>query len=127
MVSGIYQPNRGRITFEGENVTIMPPSRIAERGVARSFQDIALFHGMTVLDNLMLGRHARLRVRAGAFAAFATAVFVQANRVPFIQAIAASCAATAAGSRLAHGRGSWSKWWNSSVPRTSVAESTFLV
>ena len=68
MVSGFYRPDRGRITFEGENVTHMPPSRIAERGIARTFQNIALFRGMTVLDNLMLGRH--VRMRAGVFASF---------------------------------------------------------
>jgi branched-chain amino acid transport system ATP-binding protein len=47
MVSGFYRPDRGRITFEGEDITHMPPSRIAERGVARTFQNIALFKGMT--------------------------------------------------------------------------------
>ncbi|MFL5433001.1 MAG: ABC transporter ATP-binding protein, partial [Myxococcales bacterium] len=61
MISGFYRPDRGRITFEGEDITHMPPSRIAERGVARTFQNIALFKGMTVLDNLLIGRHFRQR------------------------------------------------------------------
>ena len=61
MVSGFYRPDRGRISFEGEDITHLPPSRIAERGIARTFQNIALFKGMTVLDNLMLGRHVRMK------------------------------------------------------------------
>ncbi|HEV8094566.1 MAG TPA: ABC transporter ATP-binding protein [Burkholderiales bacterium] len=68
MVSGFYRPDRGGITFEGEDITYLAPSRIAERGIARTFQNIALFKGMTVLDNLMLGRH--VRMRAGVFASF---------------------------------------------------------
>ncbi len=68
MVSGFYRPDRGRISFEGEDITRLPPSRIAERGIARTFQNIALFKGMTVLDNLMLGRH--VRMKAGVFASF---------------------------------------------------------
>ena len=68
MVSGFYRPDRGRILFEGEDITGLPPSRVAERGIARTFQNIALFKGMSVLDNLMLGRH--VRMRAGVFASF---------------------------------------------------------
>ena len=68
MVSGFYQPDRGRIAFEGEDITNLPPSRIAELGIARTFQNIALFKGMTVLDNLMLGRH--VRMKAGVLASF---------------------------------------------------------
>ena len=68
MVSGFYQPDRGQIFFEGAEITSLPPSRIAELGIARTFQNIALFKGMTVLDNLMLGRH--VRMKAGVFASF---------------------------------------------------------
>ena len=68
MVSGFYRPDRGRITFEGEDVTSFPPYRIAERGIARTFQNIALFRGMTVLDNLMLGRH--VHMKAGVLKSF---------------------------------------------------------
>jgi branched-chain amino acid transport system ATP-binding protein len=68
MVSGFYRPDRGRIVFEGEDITDLSPSRVAERGIARTFQNIALFKGMSVLDNLMLGRH--VRMRAGVFASF---------------------------------------------------------
>jgi len=68
MVSGFYRPDRGRITFEGEDITRLAPSRIAERGIARTFQNIALFRGMSVLDNLMLGRH--VHMKSGVFASF---------------------------------------------------------
>jgi branched-chain amino acid transport system ATP-binding protein len=68
MVSGFYRPDRGRILFEGEDITGLAPSRIAERGIGRTFQNIALFRGMTVLDNLMLGRH--VRMRSGVLASF---------------------------------------------------------
>jgi len=47
--------------LEGRDVTDVAPSRIAELGVARTFQNIALFRGMTVLDNLMLGRHVHMK------------------------------------------------------------------
>ncbi|MBI2748309.1 MAG: ABC transporter ATP-binding protein [Burkholderiales bacterium] len=60
MVSGFYRPDRGRIVFEGRDITRLAPSRIAVLGIARTFQNIALFKGMTVLDNLMLGRHVRM-------------------------------------------------------------------
>jgi ABC-type branched-subunit amino acid transport system ATPase component len=75
MVSGFYQPDRGRISFEGADITSLPPSRIAELGIARTFQNIALFKGMTVLDNLMLGRH--VRMKAGVLASFVYWGFAQ--------------------------------------------------
>ncbi len=61
MISGFYHPDSGRILLEGRDVTDLAPSRIAELGVARTFQNIALFKGMTVLDNLMLGRHVHMK------------------------------------------------------------------
>ena len=61
MISGFYHPNSGRIFLEGRDVTSLAPNRIAELGIARTFQNIALFKGMTVLDNLMLGRHVRMK------------------------------------------------------------------
>ncbi len=68
MISGFYHPDRGRIVLEGADVTDLSPSRIAELGVARTFQNIALFKGMTVLDNLMLGRH--VHMKSGVLASF---------------------------------------------------------
>jgi len=68
MISGFYHPDRGAIRLDGADITHLSPSRIAARGVARTFQNIALFRGMTVLDNLMLGRH--VRMKSGVFASF---------------------------------------------------------
>src|SRR5437867_7846069 len=61
MVSGFYHPDTGRIVLDGADVTAAHPSHIASLGVARTFQNIALFRGMTVLDNLMLGRHVHMK------------------------------------------------------------------
>src|SRR3954471_8720774 len=61
MISGFYKPNQGRIVLEGLDITRKRPSEIAALGVARTFQNIALFSGLTVLDNLMLGRHVLMR------------------------------------------------------------------
>ncbi len=68
MISAFYHPDTGRILLDGADVTRLSPSRVAELGVARTFQNIALFKGMTVLDNLMLGRH--VRMKSGVLASF---------------------------------------------------------
>jgi branched-chain amino acid transport system ATP-binding protein len=61
MISGFYHPDSGRIALEGRDITQSAPNHVAALGVARTFQNIALFKGMSVLDNLMLGRHVRMR------------------------------------------------------------------
>jgi branched-chain amino acid transport system ATP-binding protein len=66
MISGFYRPNSGSITLGGRDITRARPAQIARLGVARTFQNIALFSGLTVLDNLLLGRH--VHMRAGVFA-----------------------------------------------------------
>ena len=60
IISGLFQPNNGTIMLEGRDITGQRPSRIAAMGIARTFQNIALFNGMSVLDNIMLGRHVRM-------------------------------------------------------------------
>src|SRR6478735_5067929 len=60
-ISGFYKPAAGRIRFEGRDITRVHAPERAKLGLARSFQNIALFRGMTVLDNIKLGRHAHLR------------------------------------------------------------------
>ncbi len=64
-ISGVYRPQRGRILLDGADVTRLAPSRRTALGVARTFQNIALFRGLTVLDNLLIGRH--VHQRAGLF------------------------------------------------------------
>jgi branched-chain amino acid transport system ATP-binding protein len=56
-VSGVYRPQRGSIHFDGADVTKLTPAERTKLGIARTFQNIALFKGMTVLDNLLIGRH----------------------------------------------------------------------
>ncbi|MFN3738967.1 ABC transporter ATP-binding protein [Hydrogenophaga sp.] len=60
-ISGFYKPATGRLVFEGQDIGQLPPPRRAALGLARSFQNIALFRGMTVLDNIKLGRHCHLK------------------------------------------------------------------
>ncbi len=60
-ISGIYTPSRGRIVFNGQDITRVKPHRRAKLRIARTFQNIALFRGMTVLDNVKIGRHILLR------------------------------------------------------------------
>ena len=60
-ISGFYKPAQGRVLFEGEDITRLPAPKRAALGLARSFQNIALFRGMTVLDNIKLGRHTHLK------------------------------------------------------------------
>ena len=61
LISRIYQPSAGRLLFEGRDITATPPHRIAELGIARTFQNIELFEYASVLQNLLLGRHAHKR------------------------------------------------------------------
>ena len=63
LVSRIYDPSDGRLTFRGEDVTRVSPHEIARRGIARTFQNIELFEHATVLQNVLLGRHAHRRSR----------------------------------------------------------------
>jgi branched-chain amino acid transport system ATP-binding protein len=63
-ITGFYPPQNGRILFDGADITGLRPHRIAARGVARTFQNIALFRGMSVLDNIMMGRHIHMRPSA---------------------------------------------------------------
>src|SRR5580658_103006 len=56
VINGFYQPQAGRITFKGRTRTAMRPYEAASGGIARTFQNVALFRGMTALDNIMAGR-----------------------------------------------------------------------
>ena len=61
VISGFYHPYAGRILFDGRDRTRLAPPDVAELGVARTFQNVALFKGMSVLDNLMTGRLLKMR------------------------------------------------------------------
>ncbi|RMG62640.1 MAG: ABC transporter ATP-binding protein, partial [Bacteroidetes bacterium] len=60
-ISGLLRPTQGHITFAGQQVDGFAPHRIARLGVSRTFQHVALFKDMTVLENVMVGRHPRTR------------------------------------------------------------------
>jgi branched-chain amino acid transport system ATP-binding protein len=60
-VSRLYTPNRGEILFEGQSILGRAPHRIAEIGIARTFQNLALFGSQSVLDNVRIGAHAKSR------------------------------------------------------------------
>jgi branched-chain amino acid transport system ATP-binding protein len=61
VVNGFYHPQQGRITFKGATRTKMRPHEAATGGIARTFQNVALFRGMTALDNIMAGRTLKMR------------------------------------------------------------------
>ncbi len=65
MLTGLYKPTRGRILLAERNITRLRPDQITSLGVARTFQNIRLFRAMTAVENVMIGRHARMH--AGLF------------------------------------------------------------
>ena len=60
VINGFYTPDTGQISFKGTNRSRMEPAEVAREGVARTFQNIALFRGMTTLDNIMTGRNTKM-------------------------------------------------------------------
>ena len=60
-INGVYQPQQGSITFRGQTFRHMNSRQVAEMGVARTFQNLALFKGMSVLDNIMTGRNLKMK------------------------------------------------------------------
>jgi len=61
VINGVYHPQQGRITFRGKVRAAMDPHEAAEQGFGRTFQNLALFKGMSVLDNIMSGRNLRMK------------------------------------------------------------------
>jgi branched-chain amino acid transport system ATP-binding protein len=75
MLTGLYKPSGGRILFAGRDLTRLRPDEITSLGIARTFQNIRLFKAMSALENVMVGRHARMR--AGLFGSIARAPWVR--------------------------------------------------
>ncbi|MEQ1880041.1 MAG: ABC transporter ATP-binding protein [Burkholderiales bacterium] len=67
VLTGLYAPETGALRFDGASLNGLPPHRVVERGIARTFQNIRLFGNMTAQENVMVGRH--VRTRAGALGA----------------------------------------------------------
>jgi branched-chain amino acid transport system ATP-binding protein len=59
VITRLYTPDEGDVRFDGETLLDTPPSGVVQRGIARTFQNVELFGGMTVLDNVRVGAHAR--------------------------------------------------------------------
>lgn len=72
-ISGLYKPNNGKIFFKDQDITPLKPYQVAQVGIARTFQNIELFAHMTTMDNLMLGRHTKLKTGIWSGATFLTA------------------------------------------------------
>src|SRR5258708_30071150 len=62
ILTGIYKPDGGTVTFNGKSLVGLSPDQINAVGISRTFQNIRLFHNMTVLENIMVGMHSRLRI-----------------------------------------------------------------
>jgi branched-chain amino acid transport system ATP-binding protein len=75
MLTGVYKPTGGSITFLGENVTGKPPHAITERGIGRTFQNIRLFQNMSALENVLVGMHSRMKAN----------LFNSIVRTPFVR------------------------------------------
>lgn len=61
VISGFYRAQKGEVYFEGKRITRLPSHRIAELGLCRTFQNLALYTGLTVIDNIMAARHPHIR------------------------------------------------------------------
>src|SRR3954469_23502864 len=61
MLTGVYKPTLGTVIFAGEDMTAKPPHAFTQRGIGRTFQNIRLFQNMTALENVLVGRHARMK------------------------------------------------------------------
>ena len=57
IINALYRPDGGRVLLEGEDLVALKPHQVAKRGIARTFQNIELFNEMTVLENILIGRH----------------------------------------------------------------------
>ncbi|MBW1781090.1 MAG: ABC transporter ATP-binding protein [Deltaproteobacteria bacterium] len=69
-ISGLYKPDSGSIMFKGEDIIGLKPHKIAQKGIARTFQNIELFSRMTTMENLMLGRHIHMKTNVWTGATF---------------------------------------------------------
>jgi branched-chain amino acid transport system ATP-binding protein len=65
LISGLYKPDEGQIVFQGHNIAGLSPDRVQKRGIARTFQNQRLFANLSVLENVLIGYHSRLK--AGLF------------------------------------------------------------
>ncbi len=79
VITGIYRPDSGSVTMEGESIAGLPPHRITRRGIVRTFQNIRLFRELTVADNVRIAHHPHVRYGPGE-AIFRTKSFYREER-----------------------------------------------
>jgi branched-chain amino acid transport system ATP-binding protein len=70
LISAVFRPSGGQILFDGQDLTRLPTHALARLGIARSFQNLAVFKHETVVDNILVGMHTRLRTDAISAAVF---------------------------------------------------------
>ena len=61
ILTGVYKPTRGAVFFDGQPIAGLPPHKVTALGMARTFQNIRLFHNMTALENVLVAMHSRIR------------------------------------------------------------------
>ena len=104
LITRLYEPNEGEIEFDGSSLLRAPPHAIVKRGIARTFQNVELFGSMTVLEHVLIGRHARRGRRARElieYAGLAGLAHRQARELPYgVQKRVELARALASGPRL---------------------------
>ena len=83
-ITGFYRPSQGNIYFRGRNITGLPPHKVCRTGIARTFQNIELFSGLTVLENLLAARHLYLKssiLSCSLYYGFARREEIEARRI----------------------------------------------
>jgi len=105
LLSGHFKPDAGAVRLGGDDVTTLPAHLLTRRGLARTFQGVRLFKGLTVLDNVLLGRHVRMRsdvlARLVPFRAVGTAD--RATALALLDRIGLRARASALAGELAYG------------------------
>ncbi len=81
LVSGVYKPDGGSVIFDGEDITGREPHEIAKRGIARTFQMLRIFGGMSVIENLLIGHHTHTRYTSVAAVIGTPGVWAEERRV----------------------------------------------
>ncbi len=100
MLTGIYTQDEGQFTFDGQPLAGLKPNEVAERGIARTFQNIRLFANLSALENVMIGRH--VRTHATVFGAIFRNARTRAEENGDREARATSCSTTSASQRRAN-------------------------
>ncbi len=75
IITGIYKPDEGELVFDGKSIAGRRPDQITALGMCRTFQNIRLFHNMTVMENVLVGSHTQLRASTGLGAVLRTRAF----------------------------------------------------